>query len=190
MQKTIDRFMNFVSMEPMSGCWLWSGATVPSGRRQQSRYPMFKFNKKNYRGNRMSWMLFRGNVSGGLHVLHKCDVPLCVNPDHLFLGTHDENMKDKLRKNRDHNQRKGSCPKGHAYELDNLYSHPDGSRKCRTCMAKSIAAWDSSHRKERQLAALSRFYKKTNRMEQAEKLRLELVVIRNARKGVVDAKNN
>jgi HNH endonuclease len=50
--------------------------------------------------HRISWMLFRGEIPVDAHVLHKCDVTLCVNPDHLFLGTHTDNMQDCVTKGR------------------------------------------------------------------------------------------
>ena len=52
------------------------------------------------RTNRASWQAHFGPIKNGLHVLHICDIPLCVNPDHLFLGTHQDNMDDKERKGR------------------------------------------------------------------------------------------
>lgn len=50
--------------------------------------------------HRVSWTVFRGEIPSGIDVLHRCDNPKCINPDHLFLGTHTDNMRDMLAKNR------------------------------------------------------------------------------------------
>lgn len=52
------------------------------------------------KGHRASWILHYGEVPDDFHVLHKCDVRNCVNPDHLFLGTNQDNIEDKVRKGR------------------------------------------------------------------------------------------
>ena len=89
--------MNFVSPEPMSGCWLWTGCGSLCG------YGRFGAGG-HYGGlipaHRQAWMLFRGPIPDGLEVAHKCDVRWCVNPDHLWLATHAENMADMLAKGR------------------------------------------------------------------------------------------
>ena len=76
--------------EPNSGCWLWLGRCDGKG------YGRFN----NTMVHRLSYLAARGPISAGLLVLHKCDVPGCINPDHLFLGTALDNARDRDRKGR------------------------------------------------------------------------------------------
>lgn len=83
--------------EPNSGCWLWLGALFVSG------YGWFQRGHRKQpgaRANRISWELHRGPIPDGLCVLHRCDNPSCVNPDHLFIGTQLDNIADRDRKGR------------------------------------------------------------------------------------------
>lgn len=81
--------------EPNSGCWLWVGSTIPDG------YGYFSVaTNKNIGAHRVSWLLYRGSIPDGAHVLHRCDNPPCVNPDHLFLGDHAANVADRVAKGR------------------------------------------------------------------------------------------
>ena len=77
------------------GCWLWDGARI------KNKYGTFRLDPgATVRAHRMSWELTNGPIHNDLHVLHKCDNPSCVRPDHLFLGTHKENMMDMSKKGR------------------------------------------------------------------------------------------
>ena len=79
-------------------CWEWGGSRNDKG------YGRMQINKKVYKAHRLSFFLHYGKDPGKFLVLHKCDNPSCVRPDHLSLGTNSDNMKDMTSKNR---QRKG-----------------------------------------------------------------------------------
>lgn len=76
------------------GCWLWVGALRPNG------YGNFFLGNKTTCAHRAAWTLANGQIPDGLQVLHRCDVPNCVNPSHLFLGTQKDNMQDMIAKGR------------------------------------------------------------------------------------------
>lgn len=90
----IDKFNSAIMPVTECGCWIWMGACSGRG------YGSIRIGQKTERAHRLAWELFKGPIEDGLHVLHRCDITYCVNPDHLFLGSHQDNMIDKEKKDR------------------------------------------------------------------------------------------
>jgi hypothetical protein len=126
------RFWECVSPEPNSGCWLWLGPTQKSGHAQIT---LGGHKGKRAMAYRVSYEMFRGKIADGLMVCHHCDVPQCVNPAHLFLGTQKDNMQDAKAKGRTaRGPRKAACGTcGRPFEGDNLIVKSNGWQACRHC---------------------------------------------------------
>ena len=92
----MNRFWGSVDIGPKDNCWNWTGPISGSG----SGYGHIFINKKYWRAHRLVWKLTHGVIPKGIHVLHKCDNTRCVNPNHLFLGTHRDNINDMMHKGR------------------------------------------------------------------------------------------
>jgi len=91
-ENTLDKFFN--SIIKKDGCWGWAGTVNANG------YAVIKLNGKLRLASRVSHELYIGKITDGMNVCHRCDNPLCVNPDHLFLGTTQDNVNDRVSKGR------------------------------------------------------------------------------------------
>lgn len=93
-QKSKKAFLEKLKKDD-TGCWNWTAGLNKEGYGRASY-----MGKHDQRAHRIAWMIFRGEIPEGLYVCHKCDNKKCVKPSHLFLGTHDDNMKDGVSKKR------------------------------------------------------------------------------------------
>lgn len=103
-----DRFLSKIEKNPETDCWIWTACQFDFG------YGKFRHNGQMCLAHRVSFEIFKGPIPDGLDVLHNCpagDNPLCVNPDHLKLGDHQDNMNDKIAKGRQHRGASHSCSK-------------------------------------------------------------------------------
>lgn len=108
-----ERFLSKVEIKDSKECWEWKAA-------YRGKYGAFKFNNKNIDAHRVSYLLFKGDIPKNMYVCHTCDNPKCVNPNHLFLGTHSDNMKDAFNKGRLNIPITGQFKKGHKAINSNL----------------------------------------------------------------------
>jgi hypothetical protein len=103
-----QRLANRTEIDPLSGCHIWQGACNPAG------YPLIRLQTKTHLVHRLAWTLRYGTIPDGMHLCHRCDERRCINPDHHFVGTQQDNMQDMRDKRRARTERglavlKGEC---------------------------------------------------------------------------------
>jgi len=124
------RFERHIAKEP-GGCWNWT-------LKLRKGYGYFTVKKGwSIRAHRASYVLHRGNIRDGLVVDHICRNRRCVNPEHLRLVSHIENVMigESLPAR---NRRKTACMHGHAFTAENTYVYSKGYRGCKTCRRASV----------------------------------------------------
>lgn len=142
-----DRF--FTKVHKNEGCWNWSGATMPNG------YGLIR--SAGGRGgnttlaHRVSYEIHSGSkIPNGLYVLHRCDNRRCVNPEHLFLGTQKDNIRDMIAKGRGVRPPTTHCKNGHLRTPENTMIKAETNHKnCLVCYRATTA----KHSKRRRKAA-------------------------------------
>lgn len=94
MKELIDLIFDVAIPEPSTGCWLWDLDVSGDG------YGRFNYRSQSVAAHRLAWSAVNGDIPPGMVVRHDCDQPLCVNPDHLRIGTHADNMADRAKRGR------------------------------------------------------------------------------------------
>lgn len=130
---TEDRFWSKVTKT--NECWLWD-----EGSRDKDGYGSFRKSKSPgqrrgpvVRAHRFSWELHNGPIPKGLWILHKCDNPPCVNPEHLYAGTRQDNANDIRDRKRHPKAQQTHCLRGHEFTKENTRISQNGTRHCKAC---------------------------------------------------------
>lgn len=139
----LARIKSLIVVDPNTGCWLWQGPIAKVKWNDRGFYVGGYGIGPQYRGkcpatHRVVWMIHNGPQPKKMDVCHTCDVRHCVNPDHLWLGTRSENLRDMVAKGRGPCGQKAAqktCVRGHELSGDNLMLSNGGRRRgCKKCM--------------------------------------------------------
>jgi hypothetical protein len=133
-------------------CWEWQAALNQSGY----GYLRVGAKSEHVMAHRYSWEMHCSAIPQGMFVCHKCDNPKCVRPDHLFLGTQADNLRDMWQKGRQgvteppsaaRYRAQTHCKHGHLFDEANTYRKKNGGRQCRKCDAARAAIKRAARRR-------------------------------------------
>lgn len=131
--------LNILSLRSVAdtatGCHIWHGTVSPAGR------AYLTYRRRGIAAARHLMIALYGELKTAQLVCHKCDNPLCVNPEHLYIGTSRENTQDMVTRKRGRYDLNPAIPKthcvnGHAYTVENTYINSKGYSACRFCNSR------------------------------------------------------
>jgi len=122
-------------VDKQEGCWLWKGFLDRDG------YGLFTFRHKTTRAHRVAYELQVAAIPEGMQIDHLCRTRHCVNPHHMEVVTHRENVRRGIWVKKTH------CPRGHEYSIANTYMMPSGSRQCKACNRIHVLAYRKRRKK-------------------------------------------
>lgn len=149
-EKLYERILSKVAKDPFLGCWNWTGPYHKNRPYPGNRYGYISIRRGTGKWNcigthRAMWIALHGEIPKTTYICHRCDNPLCVNPEHLFSGAAKDNTHDMLAKNRHNNGKKTHCKRGHPLSGDNVYVAKGGVRHCKTCSRmRSLRRWHNN----------------------------------------------
>lgn len=128
--RTVEEILAQYEVDPETGCWEWGDLIDAYG------YGYATKRLGQSKAHRLSYVYHVGPIPDGLLVCHSCDNRRCINPEHLWVGTHSDNTRDAVAKGRWVGvgfQRKEVCVRGHALTLENTRERENGYRRCVQC---------------------------------------------------------
>lgn len=126
-QQAVAHLIENISINE-GGCWLWHG------NKNRAGYGEVSIRNNRWMVHRYIYTVFIGEIPKGMHACHYCDVRNCINPSHLWLGTHKQNMADCRAKGRYYYANLTHCKRGHAFTPENTqYKKPGHLRGCKAC---------------------------------------------------------